>query len=201
MVEKPSGPSIKTIGPTSTRFRGLAKFSLMFGLVQFAASLFSAFNQNLLHWALSVIPWRELFNYVGAAGLVLLLAAVLKLRDPSPVKLVPGQSFGKFLSSVFQSLLRVASIPHVWVAAAFGALIFGVMLALGVVWAPKLLMVRGWDVATANTASSFLWLGLAVLMFSNMLTRIRRSSRCRLSNPKQTVEGPPFDNGLGNRMG
>src|SRR4029079_8972619 len=39
---------------------------------------------------------------------------------------------------------------------------FGVMLALGVVWAPKLLMVRGLDPATANWCASLLWLGLAV---------------------------------------
>ena len=152
-------------GYVGGKWFGMAKFSFMFGLVQFAASLFSAFNQNLLHWALSVLPWRELFNYVGAAGIVLLIAAVLKLRDPAPIKAAAGQSFGKFMSSVLQSLLRVASIPHIWVASAFGALIFGVMLALGVVWAPKLLMVRGWDVATANMASSLLWLGLAAGCF------------------------------------
>ena len=152
-------------GYVGGKWFGLAKFSFMFGLVQFAASLFSAFNQNLLHWALSVVPWRELFNYVGAAGIILLLVAVLKLRDPSPIKATAGESFGTFLSSVLQSLFRVASTPHIWVAAAFGALIFGVMLALGVVWAPKLLMVRGWDVGTANMASSFLWLGLAAGCF------------------------------------
>jgi MFS family permease len=152
-------------GYVGGKWFGYAKFSLMFGLVQFAASLFSAFNQNLLHWALSVVPWRELFNYVAAAGVVLLLAAALKLRDPVPVKAIAGQSFGAFLSSVFRSLFRVASIPHIWVAAAFGSLVFGVMLALGVVWAPKLLMVRGLDVGAANMASSFLWLGLAAGCF------------------------------------
>lgn len=56
-------------------------------------------------------------------------------------------------------------MSHIWVAAAFGSLIFGVMLALGVVWGPKLLMVRGWDVATANMATSLLWLGLAAGCF------------------------------------
>ena len=152
-------------GYVGGKWFGLAKFSFMFGLVQFAASLFSAFNQNLLHWALSVVHWRELFTYVAVAGIVLLLAAAFKLRDPLPIKATAGQSFSTFLSSVLQSLFRVASISHIWVAAAFGSLIFGVMLALGVVWAPKLLMVRGWDVATANIASSLLWLGLAAGCF------------------------------------
>jgi sugar phosphate permease len=39
------------------------------------------------------------------------------------------------------------------------------MLGLGIVWAPKLLMVRGLDPSTANSAASFLWLGLAVGCF------------------------------------
>jgi MFS family permease len=152
-------------GYVGGKWFGLAKFCVVFGLVQFAASLFSAFIHNLLPWALSVVPWRELFNYVALSGIVLLLAAALKLRDPIPIKATVGQSFGTFLSSVLQSLFHVASISHIWVAAAFGSLIFGVMLALGVVWAPKLLMVRGWDVATANMASSLLWLGLAAGCF------------------------------------
>jgi MFS family permease len=35
------------------------------------------------------------------------------------------------------------------------------MIALGVVWAPKLLGVRGFDAGPANWAASLLWLGLA----------------------------------------
>lgn len=144
---------------------GWAKFSFMFGLVQFAASLFSAFNQNLLSWSLTIFPWYQLFNVVGIFGLVLLLVAALYLRDPAPVEIRTGQSFGTFLSGVGQSLLNVARLPHVWMASAFGALCFGAMLGLGVVWGPKLLMVRGFDAATANVAASFLWLGLAAGCF------------------------------------
>ena len=40
-------------------------------------------------------------------------------------------------------------------------MLLGTMLALGVVWAPKLLMVRGLDASTAILALSMLWLGLA----------------------------------------
>jgi len=152
-------------GYVGGKWFGMAKFSLMFGLVQFAASLFSAFNQNLLNWALSSVAWRDLFNLVGVAGVALLVVAALKLRDPEPIAVPEGLGLGNFLSSVFQSLLRVARIPHIWLAAAFGALCFGVMLALGVVWAPKLLMLRGLDQGVANTASSFLWLGLAAGCF------------------------------------
>jgi hypothetical protein len=87
------------------------------------------------------------------------------LRDPAPVEVSAGQTFGTFLASVGQSLLNVARLPHVWMASAFGALCFGVMLGLGVVWGPKLLMVRGHEAGTANVAASFLWLGLAAGCF------------------------------------
>jgi hypothetical protein len=132
---------------------------------QFAASLFSAFNQNLLNWALSIVPWYELFNWVGGFGIVLLIVAALYLRDPAPVEVPKGHGFGSFLASVGQSLINVARLPHIWMATAFGALCFGVMLGLGVVWGPKLLMVRGHGVGMANAAASFLWLGLAAGCF------------------------------------
>lgn len=152
-------------GYVGGKWFGMAKFSFMFGLVQFSASLFSAFNQNLLSWALGIFQWRDLFNGVGALGIVLLAVAALYMRDPTPVVAPARQSFGTFLSAVLQGLMKVARIPHIWVASAFGALCFGVMLALGVVWAPKLLMVRGHDSGTANMASSLLWLGLAAGCF------------------------------------
>ncbi len=140
---------------------GWAKFSFMFGLVQFSASLFSAFNQNILSWALTVAPWRDLFNYVGGLGVALFVVAFLWLRDPAPVVVSGARGVGAFFASVFRSMAKVAKSPMVWVAAAFGSLVFGVMLALGVVWGPKLMMVRGLEAGTANFASSLLWLGLA----------------------------------------
>ena len=152
-------------GYVGGKWFGWAKFSFMFGLVQFSASLFSAFNQNLLSWVLTIFQWHVLFNYVGVLGIALLVVAVMFLRDPAPIEALAGQGFGSFLAGVGRSMLNVARVPHVWMAAAFGALCFGVMLGLGIVWGPKLLTVRGHDIGTANVAASFLWLGLAAGCF------------------------------------
>lgn len=46
-------------------------------------------------------------------------------------------------------------------AALGGALSFGMLLALGVVWMPKLLMVHGLSEGTASLGTSLVWLGLA----------------------------------------
>ena len=142
---------------------GMAKFSFMFGLVQFAASIFSVINQNVLGWAVSVASWRSVFWTAGFLGGALLFAAFALLRDPAPV--ARGEGIGAFFVGVGRALAEVGRVPHVWMAAVFGALCFGPMLALGVVWGPKLLMVRGLSQQTANVGTSLLWLGLAAGCF------------------------------------
>src|ERR671913_1919891 len=104
---------------------GMAKFSFMFGLVQFAASFFSAFNQNMLGLALQTNTWRELFTFIGIFGIALFVLGLLFIRNPTRVE-TPSEGFGAFLLAVVRSIVEVAKIPHVWVAAAFGALCFGV---------------------------------------------------------------------------
>jgi sugar phosphate permease len=91
-------------------------------------------------------------------GLFILCA--IFIRNPTPI-VRPTESFTDFLAAVAKGMVKVARIPHILMASAFGALCFGVMLGLGVVWAPKLLAVRGFDAATANWSASLLWLGLA----------------------------------------
>jgi len=141
---------------------GMAKFSFMFGLVQFAASLFSAFGQNLIGLALGYFDWRDLFNLVGAFGVVLFAAGALFIRNPAPVE-GPGLSGGitSFLGDVLGAILEVAKIPHVWLSAVWGAMVFGVMLSCGVLWAPKILAARGMTAELATFSASIMWMGLA----------------------------------------
>ncbi len=141
---------------------GMAKFSLMFGFVQVVAAATSAFTQNLIDMSLKSIDYTQLFNGVGIFGIVLCIvgAIFIKNRDPMPESTYSGPF--DFFSAVTQKLLDVAKIPHIWVAAFWGALTFGTLLSLGVVWAPKLLEVRGAEPSTAYLGASLLWLGLAV---------------------------------------
>jgi cyanate permease len=106
-----------------------------------------------------------LFNLVGCFGIVLFILGSLFIRNPMPIE-APRESLSGFFAGIVSSIVEVAKIPHVWVASAFGALCFGVMLGLGVVWAPKLLAVRGFDAASANWSASLLWLGLAAGCFT-----------------------------------
>lgn len=142
---------------------GYARFSFMFGLVQCLASLFSAFNQNLFAFALQRFEWRDFFFWVGVDGVVLLVVGFLFIRNPAPVTDVGGnKGVGGLLGDLLSSILQIAKIGHVWLAAAYGALVFGALLAAGVVWAPKLMLAHGLSKDAANLAASALWLGLAV---------------------------------------
>lgn len=140
---------------------GMAKFSFMFGLVQLGAALTSALSQNAISFALSNMTYPALFNYVGVFGIGLFVLGLLFIKNPTPVQSGSHGGVIGFLGVVTRSLFEVGKIPHVWMATFTGALLFGVLLSLGVVWAPKLLMVRGATESAAILGSSLLWLGLA----------------------------------------
>jgi MFS family permease len=140
---------------------GMAKFSFMFGLVQVMAALTSAFSVNIIEGVLSVTTWRRLFNVYGVIGIVLLIVGAMYIRNPKPVAGGMDKGIGEFFSSVIGGMLEVAKIGHIWLASIIGAATFGVLLALGVVWMPKLLMVHGLSQSAAGFGSSMLWLGLA----------------------------------------
>jgi cyanate permease len=133
----------------------------MFGLVQVMAALTSAFSVNIFEAVLKEVNWRTLFNFYGVIGIVLLVLGAIYIRNPKPVTGGMSQGIGEFFTSVISGMIEVAKIPHVWMASIVGALLFGVMLALGVVWMPKLLMVHGLSATAAGFGSSMLWLGLA----------------------------------------
>ncbi|MGO4502449.1 MULTISPECIES: MFS transporter [unclassified Dyella] len=141
---------------------GMAKFSFMFGLVQVVAALTSAFSVNLIGLALNSMTWRALFNATGVFGIVLFVVGLLYIKNPTPVVHHDGDGSGGFFTGVLKSMAEVAKIGHVWVASLGGALSFGAMLALGVVWMPKLLMVHRLSESAAGFGASLLWFGLAI---------------------------------------
>jgi len=140
---------------------GMAKFSAMFGLVQFVASVTSAFTQNLIDFTLKHTDWRSMFNWSAAFGVVLFVLSLVYVRNPTPIVSDSKGGVGGFFSGVVHNLVEVGKVPHVWVTGVVGAALFGAMLSLGVVWAPKLLAAHGINTQVADLGASLLWLGLA----------------------------------------
>ena len=154
---------------------GMAKFSFMFGLVAVCSSLMSAFSVNILEAVLRSATWRTLFNVYGVIGIAILVLSAAYIRNPVPPTGGLEKGIGGFLASVIGDIVQVARIGHVWIASFIGAAQFGVLLALGVVWMPKLLMVHGLSQPTASLVSSLLWLGSAAgnAVFPTWSTRIQ----------------------------
>jgi MFS family permease len=158
---------------------GMAKYGVMFGLVAVGSSLASAFSLNIFEAMLGSTTWRTLFNVYGAIGLVLLALSAVYLRNPTPVEGGMSKGIGQFFGSVIGDIAQVAKILHVWIASLIGAAQFGVMLALGVVWGPRLLMTHGLSQSAASFAASMLWLGSAAgnAVFPTWSDRIRSRKR------------------------
>jgi MFS family permease len=101
--------------------------------------------------------------------------ASIYLRNPAPVEQT-ADSIGGFFKDVIASLNAVMKIFHVWLCALICAVLFGSLLAGGVVWTPKLMAVRGASPEQAAFSASLLWLGLAAgcLVLPAWSDRLRR---------------------------
>ncbi|MCW3480217.1 hypothetical protein OL229_11725 [Neisseriaceae bacterium JH1-16] len=82
---------------------GMAKFGVMFGLVQLVA-------------ALSVMSWRELMLGFGCFGVLLFGASLLFLCNPVEPD-TTGLTAGKFVGDVTGSIMEVVKNPQVMLIA------------------------------------------------------------------------------------
>ncbi len=156
---------------------GMAKFGFMFGLVQMLAALSSAFGQNLISFALESTDWRGLMNGFGAFGVALLAVSALFLKNPTPVD-TSNVKISSLPSDVVKSVISVVKNRQIILIALVGAAAFGALLALGVVWLPKLLTAHGFEYSSTIMASSCLWLGLAFgSAFINQISEKFRSRK------------------------
>lgn len=92
---------------------------------------------------------------------MLTIVACFCMRDPEPV-LSEKNGIFRFVVNVSKSLISVAKSPLILLVSLYGALTFGTMLSLGVIWAPSLVEAHGIEKYTAYLATSMLWIGLAV---------------------------------------
>lgn len=139
---------------------GFAKFGFMFGLVQTVVSLGSLFGGEALNYAIASFDWRTIINAIGGFGLFLVVIAFLYLKDREP--LAPSNSEDNFFKSVFRKISDVAKNPQIWFSALIGAVLFGTLLSLAVVWGSKIIQANGIEESTANKLALLIWLGLAV---------------------------------------
>ncbi|MFJ1896447.1 MULTISPECIES: MFS transporter [unclassified Streptomyces] len=140
-----------------------ARYGLMFGLVQSLASLGSAFGQPAISWQLQHVSWQQLLNGFGAAGVVLIVLFALLVRNPSAG---PGQlaqaARPPLVSSILHDLGACFRNRNVVLSSLLAGVSFGSMLAMGVLWGPRVMEARGAGTSLAAVLTAMSWLGLAV---------------------------------------
>ncbi len=135
---------------------GMAAYGTMFGYVQVVSSLSSAIQLPITEGLLKHLTYEQLFTYMGFFGVLLVVLAVLYMRNPTPV-----QSRRNPFKVVGSNLLQIVKMPQMWIAAVWGGIAFGLNLALGVVWTPKMFADAGFSAEAGNIGTAVLWLGLA----------------------------------------
>lgn len=142
---------------------GLAKYSVMFGLVQVVASTASSFSQNLINLGLNQVHWRTFFNSYAMFGVLLAILGFIFIRNRTPAAGFGKAGFGAFLKEVVANIISVGKMPHIIVVAIMSATTFATWLSMGIIWARRLLQsVHGFDPGWANFGGSLIFLGMAV---------------------------------------
>lgn len=141
---------------------GLAKYSVMFGFVQVVSSTASSFSQNLIGAGLDQVHWRVFFNGYAMFGVLLAILGFIFIRNRTPAAGIGKDGFGAFLASVVKDIISVGKMPHIIIVAIMSATTFATWLAMGVIWARRLLeSVHGFDASWATLGGSLIFLGMA----------------------------------------
>lgn len=143
-----------------------AKYGLMFGLVQCFASLGSAVSQPAISAMLKSMSWEQLLAGFGAFGVLLTIAFIFIVRNPvstpEEAAAVKAEQAGKSVfGEIFSDLGTCFRNPQVVLSSLFAGASFGTMLAVGVLWGPRVQEARGASPEFAAVLSALAWLGLA----------------------------------------
>ena len=140
------------------------KYGFMFSLVQLVGSLSAVAGQSVLNAFIANYRWNDIINGIAVLGLVVVVLMLIFLRDPASAKAARQGWTGlkAFADDLIRAINDVAAIKDSWINALIGGATFGTMLAIGVIWGPRLLVAGGMDLANANAVTSMSWFGLAL---------------------------------------
>ena len=115
---------------------------------------------------LDVMTWRQLLAGFGAAGVLLTLAFVFIVRNPisTPEEIAAAKEHAaqtNVFAEIITDLKACFSNRQVVLSSLFADASFGTMLAVGVLWGPRVQEARGASDGFAAFLSAMAWLGLA----------------------------------------
>lgn len=154
---------------------GRRRYGLLFGYVQALAGFSSALGTRLIHNMVVTQGWRETLWVATLAGVAILVFAVVIFRDP-PKDYSDFTRDRQHMPLLEGVITLWKSQRTIFIYALWAGIAFGMQIALGVVWAPRILQSILNDPDTSVLASSFVWLGLGVgaLFWERWSYRINR---------------------------
>lgn len=156
-----------------------ASFGLMFGLVQAFASLGSALGQPAMSFLLKDMTWNSLLAGFGVFGVLLAVIFALVVRNPKlPQNAVAAEDKPPLVAAIRGDLGRCFRNRQVILGSLMAGASFGAMLAIGVLWGPRLMGARGAGPELAAVLTGLAWLGLAAgAPLFNVISNRMRSRR------------------------
>jgi MFS family permease len=152
-------------GYVGSQWFSAARYGLLFGLVQMCASFGSAVSQPIIIALLRNMHWRQLLYGFGAFGITLSLAFAWVVRNPAASNAAgpafPGSGKRSLLGQIRADLETCLGNAQVMLSALFAGASFGTMLAVGVLWGPRVQMAHGASAEFAAVLTALGWLGLA----------------------------------------
>lgn len=144
-----------------------AKYGLMFGLVQTVAALGSAVAQPVISAFLNVMSWKQLLFGFGTLGVLLVIAFLFIVRNPvstpeEQAAAVAARQGRNIFVAIVSDLARCFGNFQVLISALFAGASFGALLAVGVLWGPRVEEARGQSLGFSAVVVSMAWVGLAL---------------------------------------
>lgn len=136
-----------------------ALYGLMFGWVQSLASIGSAVGTPTISFFANTYDWRNVLFAFFVFGVVLIVAFIAWVKDPVTDRPRPKPTTS-LPAEIFSDLAACFSKLNVSLSALIAGVSFGLMLAIGTFWGPRIIEAHGYTSGVEATA--LLWLGLAV---------------------------------------
>ncbi|HUS26252.1 MAG TPA: MFS transporter [Nevskiaceae bacterium] len=146
-------------GFAGDKWFGAAKYGVMFGLVQAGASLGSTVGTPTINYFANLYDWRSVLFIFFLFGIALFVAFLVWVRDPKTGD-TPKTFKLSLPKQVVTELRACFKLPNVWLSALIAGTSFGIMLAVGVLWGPRIISAHGFE--SGALATALLWLGLAI---------------------------------------
>lgn len=146
-------------GFASRRWFPAAKYGLLFGMVQGIESLGGALSQPLLAFITGYYDWRYILTAFFVFGVFLTIAFFVWVRDPSEKSFSSKLDGERIFEEVYGEIRSCLKIPEVVLAALISGASFGVMIAVGTLWGPRLIDAHGYQGGIIATAVA--WFGQA----------------------------------------